>query len=82
MYFSSLISRQSRHDNLSLNMKSTVDQMNIAQLNALASLSNLGSVNNPSTSAATMQAFQQQLFRGRNCEIDFNYLNFNLIYFP
>lgn len=45
-------------------MKSSVDQLNMAQLNALASLSNLGSVSSQGTSAATMQAFQQQLFRG------------------
>lgn len=47
-----------------MNMKSSVDQLNMAQLNALASLSNLGNVGSQGSNAATMQAFQQQLFRG------------------
>ncbi|XP_063698445.1 transcriptional repressor p66-alpha isoform X1 [Culicoides brevitarsis] len=62
---SSRSSRGGHDQHQSMNMKSSAaDQMNMAQLNALASLTGLGGVGNQGMSAAAMQAFQQQLFRG------------------
>uniref|UniRef100_A0A336LGZ2 CSON011478 protein n=1 Tax=Culicoides sonorensis TaxID=179676 RepID=A0A336LGZ2_CULSO len=58
------LSRQTRHDNAAMNMKQSVDQVNLAQINALASLSGLSAMSSGGSSNATMQAFQQQLFRG------------------
>lgn len=59
------IFRQSRHDNIGMASQTASDKMNMAQINALTAANNMGSMNVPAAAAAAMQAFQQQLFRGK-----------------
>lgn len=50
---------------MGMSAQTATDKMNMAQINALTAANNMGSMNVPAAAAAAMQAFQQQLFRGK-----------------